>query len=158
MEWQTGQLWVACNVVPWLVTQNTDVLFPAPQNAFLKRTLESKDSNSSENSRKVGPASFPAPLPLFLPTSVLPPQEEEKSFMEMFFKNMAVSSEKLHTPKLKRMSHECKRVCMTGPRAIFNPLKPETHFTITFSSMKEGAILACSMLHKKRKYKNLSCN
>lgn len=42
-----------------------------------------------------------------------------------------------------------KRVCMTGPRAIFNPLKPETHFTITFSSMKEATILACSVLHKE---------
>lgn len=89
-----------------LVTQNTQVLFLASQTAFLKRNLESKDLNSSENSSKVGPASFPAPLPLFLPTSVLPPQEEEKSFMEMFFKNMAVSSEKLHTLKLKGVSHE----------------------------------------------------
>lgn len=47
---------------------------------------------------KVGPASFAAPLAV-PPTSALPPQEEEKSFMEMSFKNMAVSSEKPHTTK-----------------------------------------------------------
>lgn len=88
----TGQLWVACDVgtafpeMPQACDTAQCVLLQDPQTAFLKKkSIESKDFNSSGNSMKVALLACQS-LSLLPPTSVLPPQGEEKSFMEMVFK------------------------------------------------------------------------